>query len=266
MNFSAFASFRLSSSNDSSSPVFRLAASISSNWNRYRSSICSDCRFVCSSSFSSFTAAMVRLVQLSVGTAKRGDRRFIIHIQPFQMTLGLQQGLMLMLSMDIHEPFADFPQHRQIYHLPVDAAAALSLGRDLPADDQRFTPLSFDPQVALMFPIRDALHPVRTSPRSLPLLPRGGSNPPNPVRRPAALSASMIIDLPAPVSPVSTWKPRPKLTCTSSITARLRIESSSDHTLTPLCDHVRDSLAQPVLLVHPSGRSSRSYRLRRSFR
>ncbi|MNC39386.1 hypothetical protein D3C75_880410 [compost metagenome] len=51
---------------------------------------------------------------------KRSNDSFAVSIQKSQMPLGLQQILMLMLAMNIDELLADFPQHAQINHLPVD--------------------------------------------------------------------------------------------------------------------------------------------------
>ncbi|MNL64045.1 hypothetical protein D3C87_1882220 [compost metagenome] len=83
---------------------------------------------------------------------ERTNHSFAVRIQQAQMTLSLQQILMLMLTMNIDQLLADFPQHAEIDHLPVDAGRAFALGGDLTADNQMLLRLRRNAQTLQRFP------------------------------------------------------------------------------------------------------------------
>lgn len=110
---------------------------------------------------------------------------------------------MLVLAVDIDEQLADFPQHRQIDHLAIDAAHALAVSRQFPANDEQFFRIGLNAQLRDSFPCRMVCGQIEGCLHFRPIAAithefRGTAGSPiNP-------SASIMIDLPAPVSPVST--------------------------------------------------------------
>ncbi|MNU02178.1 hypothetical protein D3C72_2458050 [compost metagenome] len=59
-------------------------------------------------------------ILLLIVSLQRTDYRFPVSIQQPEVTLGLQQVLVLMLAVNVDQLFSDFPQHAEIDHLSVN--------------------------------------------------------------------------------------------------------------------------------------------------
>ena len=176
---------------------------ISSRWNVSRSMRAAFWRS------SSRSAARSRRTPLDIGEtladAPALAARPAIVVEEVEMGLGIGKDLVLVLTVELDQPLGEVPERAGGGQRAIDERAASPLRGDLASDDD-FATLA-----------------IRTAPRfSLFLRPsaRGRSRR---GRRAAGPTASTRIDLPAPVSPVSTFRPASKSTSTDSMTARFRM-------------------------------------------
>jgi hypothetical protein len=135
----------------------------------------------------------------------------------------VEQAAIVMLAVDLDEQSAELAQHSRRDRLVVDEGAAAAVRLDQPADDQRLAAVAGRPfsssSASAGWPAARSkatlteacFWPLRTRPLS--------------ARLPSASpSASSRIDLPAPVSPVSTPRPGPNSRSSVSISTTSRIE------------------------------------------
>jgi hypothetical protein len=139
-----------------------------------------------------------------------------IVVEHVEMGLGIEQPLLLVLAVQVHQPPGAIAQLSGRDGGPVHEGATAPLCRNLAPDHDW-----------------DA-RPGRSAPRSRPAAVPCGRGRRRPARRAGTSTASATIDLPAPVSPVRAVKPAEKSTSTASMTARFRMRMARSMSATEL--------------------------------
>src|SRR6516165_2581753 len=126
------------------------------------------------------------------------------------MVGGVEKSALLELTLDLDETVAELAQQPDARRLVIDKGAAAAVDADEPAQHDRFALAGWLRPTENSADTAACCAPARTSPAS--------------ARLPSASpSASSRIDLPAPVSPVSTQRPGRKARSRRSIRTTSRI-------------------------------------------